>query len=101
MGLLGADLFAQTDGAHLQETGSEFTDRLGMSFRPSQHDDSVGFAREPIYMGYCAVACWSKFASLHSRPNGSPDSLLPYSESVQNLGLSFRGGAAVTTHCRN
>src|SRR4051794_37849373 len=48
MGLMSANLFTQSNGAHLQQTGGKLACRFRMSLGPTKHDDSIRLGSEAI-----------------------------------------------------
>ena len=88
--LVRADLLAEPDGAHLQQSGGERAGRLGVRLRSAQHDDAVRLEREPVHVRDGAVSdtpssCVSIVARTgaprcprsHQAASGSPSAVVP------------------------
>ena len=95
---LGAGEFAQPDGHHFEQAAFDLAGEIGVPLDAAHQHDAIGFVSHAVHEGFDAVGGLAErdhFQLAHQRAShgGFGDAVVG-----QHVGLSLRGGRAVTAH---
>ncbi len=87
---MSADLFTQSNGAHLEQTGGQFADRFRMGFGAAQNDNSIRFRSETVHVSHSSVLGRTELVRFHRGSNRRSAALLVHAQAMENFSLPFR-----------